>query len=137
MWRSWLSGAVAAVLAFNGLHMLAAPEHWYGSIESVAHTGPFNGHFVRDIGCAYLAAALGLVCATIRPTWRVPGALTALAFIGAHAGVHAWELATGHHSAAHTGLVDAIGIYGPPLAALAVLVPGIRRNAQPAIGGLT
>jgi hypothetical protein len=51
--------------------------------------------------------------------------------------VHAWELATGHHSAAHTGLVDAIGIYGPPLAALAVLVPGIRRNAQPAIGGLT
>jgi hypothetical protein len=121
MWIRLLLILLAAVMAANGVHMLFAPEHWYHSLESVPHTGPFNAHFVRDIGCAYLAAGLGLALAAWRPAWRVPGTLTALTFIGPHAGVHLWELVTGHHSASHTGLVDVIGVFGPPLVILAAL----------------
>jgi hypothetical protein len=110
------------VLAANGIRMLFAPDDWCGSLESVPHTGPFNAHFVRDIGCAYLASALGLLLAAWRPAWLVPGTLTALAFIGPHAGVHLWELATGHDTASQWGVVDLIGVYGPPLAAFVTLL---------------
>jgi hypothetical protein len=127
MWTKGLLALMATVLAANGVHMLFAPEHWYHSLESVPHTGPFNAHFVRDIGCANLASALGLLLATLRTQWLVPGTLTALAFVGPHAGVHLWELATGHHSAAHTGLVDVFGIYGPPLAVAIALMLAPRR----------
>jgi hypothetical protein len=127
MWTKTLLAIMALLLAGNGVHMLFAPEHWYHSLESVPHTGPFNAHFLRDIGCANLAAALGLAFAAFRADWLAPGALTALAFVGPHAGVHLWELATGHHSAAHTGLADMIGIYGPPLAVAAALLFAPRR----------
>ena len=133
MWRTALLVVIALLLAGNGVHMLVAPEHWYHSLESVPHTGPFNAHFVRDIGCANLAAALGLAFGALRAVWLVPGALTALAFVGPHAGVHLWELATGHHSAAHTGLVDIVGIYGPPLAVAAALLYAPRRTLTPEV----
>jgi len=124
VWRSIVLGIVAVVLAGNGLHMLFAPEHWYHSLESVPHTGPFNPHFVRDIGCAYLAAALGSVWGIRRPAWRVPSAALALAFVGAHADVHLWELATGVDSGEHFGLVDALGVFGPAvLLALVLIAP--------------
>jgi len=130
MWLRILLFLVAALLAGNGLHMLFAPEHWYHSLESVTHTGPFNPHFVRDIGCAYLASAVALGCGGWRPMWVVPGAVAAFTFLGPHAGVHLWESFTGHTSAAHTGLVDGIGIYGPPLLTLVLLVVSRRGTPQ-------
>ena len=40
----------------NGLNMLAAPHLWYETVPGVAATGPFNHHFVIDIGLAYVAS---------------------------------------------------------------------------------
>ena len=34
----------------NGLFMLLAPSTWYHFVPGVTHTGPFNQHFIRDIG---------------------------------------------------------------------------------------
>ena len=130
MWRNVVLGIVAVVLAGNGLHMLLAPEHWYHSLESVPHTGPFNPHFVRDIGCAYLAAALGAAWSIWRPAWIVPTVALALAFIGAHAGVHLWELATGVDSGEHFGLVDALGVFGPAILLAAVLFAPRRASGN-------
>jgi hypothetical protein len=41
-------------LVANGVMMLAAAAGWYGAVPGVPDTGPFNPHFVRDIGAAYL-----------------------------------------------------------------------------------
>jgi hypothetical protein len=130
MWRTIVLAIVAIVLAGNGLHMLLAPEHWYHSLESVPHTGPFNPHFVRDIGCAYLAAALGAAWGIRRPAWIVPTVAVALAFIGAHAGVHLWELASGVDNGEHFGLVDALGVFGPAILLAIVLVTPPRTSAN-------
>jgi len=123
MWQRSVLVLVALVLAGNGAHMLFAPEHWYQSIDSVPLTGPFNTHFVRDIGCAYLASAIGLLLGAWRPRWLMPAGLTALAFLGLHAGIHLWESLLGHtEAAAHAGVVDSVGVYGPPLLALIVII---------------
>jgi hypothetical protein len=118
--------AVAVLLAGNGGYMLFAPQSWFGSLESVAHTGPFNGHFVRDVGCAFLAAAVGFALAAWRRDWRVPGMVAALTFLGPHAGVHLWELGAGLPAAAHAGIIDVLGVYGPPAIALFMLAAALR-----------
>lgn len=48
----WLSVAVlfGVALAANGIFMLVAPENWYFAVPGVTSTGPFNQHFLRDIG---------------------------------------------------------------------------------------
>jgi hypothetical protein len=40
---------------FNGAWMLLFPQSWYTDLPAdVPHTGPFNAHFVRDLGVASL-----------------------------------------------------------------------------------
>jgi hypothetical protein len=130
MWQRLLLVITALLLAANGAHMLFGPMHWYGSIDSVAHTGPFNTHFVRDIGCAYLAAAAALALGAWRVRWQVPGALAAFVFLGAHAGLHLWESLIHTDAAAHAGAVDAIGVYLPPLVALLVGVVPAKSTSE-------
>ena len=38
----------------NSIFMLLAPEGWYLAVPGVTSTGPFNQHFVRDIGLIFL-----------------------------------------------------------------------------------
>tara|TARA_R110000868_G_scaffold48908_8_gene158187 strand:+ start:3157 stop:3372 length:216 start_codon:yes stop_codon:yes gene_type:complete len=54
----------ALLLSANALYMLANPLSWYGTNDGVPDTGPFNRHFTRDIGVAYLTCAL---CAADEP----------------------------------------------------------------------
>ena len=53
--RALLRWALPVLLAANGLFMLLAPHAWYPAVPGVTETGPYNPHFVRDIGAAYLA----------------------------------------------------------------------------------
>jgi hypothetical protein len=39
----------------NGVAMLIAPMTWYDIVPGVATTGPFNHHFILDIGMAFVA----------------------------------------------------------------------------------
>ncbi len=41
----------------NGLFMLVAPSAWYQFVPGVTHTGPFNQHFIRDIGLIRCSSA--------------------------------------------------------------------------------
>ncbi len=88
---------LALALAANGLLMLAAPVPWYGMVPGVAETGPFNAHFIRDIGAAYLVAGGGLVAFLLDRRAR-PAALAAGAFLTLHALVHLWDAAAGRES---------------------------------------
>jgi hypothetical protein len=38
--------------------MLFAGPFWYASVPGASGTGPFNPHFVQDIGVAFIVAAL-------------------------------------------------------------------------------
>ncbi|HEY0437704.1 MAG TPA: hypothetical protein VGC92_13770, partial [Phenylobacterium sp.] len=55
-----ISAFLALVMAGNGLAMLFAGLWWYGVVPGVTATGPFNPHFVRDIGAAYLVSGTAL-----------------------------------------------------------------------------
>ena len=44
----------------NGMFMLIAPAEWYATVPGVTLTGPFNAHFILDIGMAFIASGAGL-----------------------------------------------------------------------------
>jgi len=78
--------------AANGVFMLAAPALWYDSVPGLAHTGPFNAHFVSDIGVAYLVASAGLTARAWRPRYW-PAAVAGAAFMCGHATIHVFDIA--------------------------------------------
>lgn len=77
----------------NGLFMLAAPMPWYELVPGVKGTGPFNIHFIRDIGCAYAVAGACMLWLQ-RDLRAWPAALAAGAFLGLHALLHVYEALT-------------------------------------------
>ena len=90
-----LAVALGIAAIANGLVMLASPEGWYGAVPGVTTTGPFNQHFVRDIGLIYLLAGAAFLAGAGRPAdrlmlWAVP-----TLWITAHAIFHLWEVAAG------------------------------------------
>ena len=92
--RVVLSVILGLALSANGLWMLFAPAAWYQAVPGVAETGPANAHFIRDIGCAFLVAALALLwLARSRRAW--PAALAGGAFLALHALVHVWDTLAG------------------------------------------
>jgi hypothetical protein len=98
--RSIQATLLGAVLLLNGLFMLAAPETWYHAVPTVPDTGPFNPHFVRDIGCAYSAGAIALFWLA-REARAWPAALAGSLFFILHALTHVWDFAAGREEAAH------------------------------------
>ena len=87
MWRRWVAALLGAFNALNGVIMLADGRHWYQTVPGVVFTGPFNPHFVQDIGAASLAAGLGLIARA----WRVrywPAAVVGAGFLALHAAIH-------------------------------------------------
>ena len=55
MLKRILAGLLGAMTVANGAVMLAYGERWYAMTPGVPHTGPYNPHFVADIGAAFLA----------------------------------------------------------------------------------
>ena len=108
-------------LIANGLTMLAIPDAWYASVPSVAQTGPFNPHFVRDIGAAYLVTGAALVWFAIdHAAW--PAAQAGAAFLVIHALVHLWDAAAGREHV-HQLLVDLPTVFLPPALAIWIAWP--------------
>jgi len=65
--RQGLTWVLGFALGGNGVWMQIRPETWYYAIQGVTGAGPLNLHFIRDIGCAYLVAAAGLLWMASRP----------------------------------------------------------------------
>lgn len=115
--------SLAAILALlnvaNGLWMLFAGPAWYATVPGVTHTGPFNPHFVQDIGAAFLVAGLGLAARAWRPAlW--PAGVTSAAFLAAHGLIHLADIFKGH---AESPVRDLAVVVVPAIAALYASLP--------------
>lgn len=118
-----LRALLASGLATNGLAMLLAPQRWYHAVPGVVFTGPFNPHFVRDIGAAYLSAAVGLGWRAAAGARAWPAAALGALFLLLHAGVHLVETLLGLCGWAQFA-ADVPGVVLPALMALALALPG-------------
>ena len=86
-----MGGAAVA----NGLFMLVAPAHWYFSVPGVTTTGPFNQHFIRDIGLIFLFVGTAFLVGAAKPHYRVVLWAAPTLWLGAHALFHYWEVVVG------------------------------------------
>lgn len=123
--RSLVRWLLPVFLGLNGLMMLVAPYPWYEAVPGVTLTGPFNPHFVRDIGAAYLACAAGLGWWAARRTGPAGAVLPVAVFLGLHMLVHLVESLIGHHPASDIGR-DFVGVYLPALIAIWIVWRGLK-----------
>lgn len=79
----------------NGLYMLYSPADWYFAVPGVTTTGPFNQHFIRDIGLIFLFMGGAFLVGSVRPQYRILLWATATLWLWAHALFHFWEVAVG------------------------------------------
>lgn len=79
----------------NGIFMLADPGIWYFAIPGVITTGPFNQHFVRDIGLIFLLIGAAMVSGAPIPGQHVALWSAAGIWLAGHAVLHLWEMSVG------------------------------------------
>lgn len=103
--------------------MLLAPESWYHGLPAgVPDTGPFNHHFVQDIGAAYLTIGVAFAVAAVRPMHRRGVLLAAALFFTLHAAVHVADLFAGRLHAGHW-VLDLPGVFLPAILLLVLCLP--------------
>jgi hypothetical protein len=109
---------IAAILAVanvaNGLMMLVAGPRWYQSVPGATETGPYNPHFVQDIGVAFLVSGLALAVRAWRPVYW-PAAVAGAGFLAAHALIHLVAIVSGHD---HHATFDLVAVVLPSALAL-------------------
>ena len=124
----WLLVVIAATSAANAVWMLAGPAHWYSDLPAgVPDTGPYNEHFVRDIGVAFASTALALGWAAFVPRWRVPLVVVDTVFLAGHAVLHVFDTLRGFLDGDHW-LLDLPGVYLPALLLAPIAVRLLRRS---------
>lgn len=66
-----LASLLGAGLAANGIYILASPAAWHFAVPGVTTTGPFNQHFLRDIGLIFILIGVAVFLGVARPATRV------------------------------------------------------------------
>lgn len=104
--QRWIAGILAAFNVANGLAMLFEGSRWWTSVPGAPDTGPFNPHFVQDVGAAFLVAGLALGARAWRASYW-PAALAGAGFLALHALLHLMMIASqhDHHTAADLALI--------------------------------
>jgi hypothetical protein len=91
--------ATAVVLGLaagaNGAFMLVSPQNWYFAVPGVTTTGPFNQHFLRDIGLIFVFVGFALLCGVAMPRYRILLWTAPALWLSGHALFHFWEVAVG------------------------------------------
>jgi peptidoglycan/LPS O-acetylase OafA/YrhL len=105
--RRSIAAVLAAINVLNGLVMLFAGPFWWNAVPGVTDTGPYNPHFVQDVGAAFLAAGLALGARAWR-TQYWPAAVAGAAFLVVHALLHLVMIASGHDHHAATDLAAVV-----------------------------
>jgi hypothetical protein len=112
-----------------GSWQLVAPESWYWAIPGVPDRGPFNQHFVRDLGIIYAMTGVGLIMGALRPLQRVGYWWAPCFWLVGHALFHIWEVLVGICGPASL-LQDFAGVTVPALLSLALLVYAHRKHVS-------
>ena len=90
-------GAIALgfIAGVNGTLMITAPETWYWLVPGVPDRGPFNQHFIRDIGIIYLLSGAAYIYGALHASSRVLLWVVPTAWFVAHGIFHIWEVLVG------------------------------------------
>jgi hypothetical protein len=122
----WLLAFMAVTNAANAGWMLLDPAQWYTDLPAaVPDTGPFNPHFVRDIGVAFAMTALAFGWAAWEPRWRPPLVAIGTVFVAGHALVHVFDTVRGALDGDHW-LID-LPVYLPALVLVPISLRLLRR----------
>jgi hypothetical protein len=79
----------------NGIWMLISPESWYSDLPAgVPDTGPYNGHFIRDLGLMFALIAGGFFWAAFKLHQSRPILFVITLFFCGHALLHLLDLLT-------------------------------------------
>ena len=124
--RRSIAAVLAVLTVLNGLTMLLAGAAWYESVPGVSETGPYNPHFIEDIGAAFLVAGLALAARVWRPRYW-PAAVAGAGFLAVHALLHLLMIINGH---VHHAAFDLIAILLP--SALALYAAFLDQGERPA-----
>ena len=115
-----ISALLAVFFGANAVLMLSGPFRWYSTTPGVMETGPYNFHFVTDIGFIFLASALGFAAWAARPALGVGMLALAALWPALHAGFHLVLMA--QHMAHGLGLMtELLGVCLPGLIGLIVV----------------
>ncbi len=79
---------IAILYLANGLIMLAAPLLWYQLTPGVVVTGPFNSHFIRDIGLAFVGTSCSALLIFSTQYKKFAAIAAPIIFIGGHSIFH-------------------------------------------------
>ena len=90
-----LAVLLGIALEANGVFMLVSPDNWYLAVPGVTSTGPFNQHFLRDIGLIFVLMGGAFLVGAARPQFRVLLWAAPTVWLSGHALFHFWEVAVG------------------------------------------
>lgn len=91
----------------QGLYATFWPQSWYHAAPGASETGPFNSHFVTDIGLGFTAAGLAFLGFALWPRLRLL-ALGASGFVVFHGLFHLKNIVSGHHEYVMVDLLIAL-----------------------------
>lgn len=115
----------------NGGFMLVSPTGWYFAVPGVTTTGPFNQHFIRDIGIIFLFLGTAYLIGAARREYRIILWGAASLWLCCHALFHLWEVAVGICGSAAL-LRDFPAVTLPALTGIALTLWAVRdRRAAP------
>ena len=120
---------LGAILLVNGVVMLVVPENWYWTVPGVPDRGPFNQHFVRDIGFIYVLAGSCFLFGLRDLQHRIVWWFIPTVWLTCHSMFHIWEVAVGI-CGPEALLVDFMGVTLPSLLGLALCVYAYRQSAD-------
>lgn len=89
------AAAMGLAAVANGLFMLTAPQRWYLAVPGVTTTGPFNQHFIRDIGLIFLLLGSSYVVGAAKPNYRLILWAAPTTWLCGHALFQLWEIMAG------------------------------------------
>ncbi|WP_407168570.1 hypothetical protein [Bradyrhizobium sp. ORS 111] len=123
----WIAAGLGLLNIANGLAMLIASSIWWAVVPGVQDTGPFNRHFVQDVGAAFVVAGVALAARAWRTEYW-PASLAGAGFLGIHSALHLAEIVAGHN---HQAAADLATIILPAALAVYAALPnkGDRRCA--------
>ena len=104
-----VAGLIGVFHAANGFYMVTAPERWFTGAPGAMATGPFNSHFVMDVGFAFVAGGVAFLAFAWRPKLKLL-ALGASGFLVLHALFHLSNLIHGHMVHAITDISIALPV---------------------------
>lgn len=126
---SKLTAGIAILLGIamlgNGTFMIVAPESWYWLVPGVPDRGPFNQHFIRDVGFIYALIGTAFCYGAAYPQHRLLLWLLPTAWLTAHAAFHVWEVIVGI-CGPEALIVDFAGVTLPALLGMGLIYSSTR-----------